>query len=52
VYTVKFAGAVYVLHAFQKKLKTRGKTRKADLDRIRGGCGVCWPETGAEAKRD
>ena len=35
VYTVKFAGAVYVLHAFQKK-STRGiKTSRQDTDLIR-----------------
>jgi phage-related protein len=35
VYTVKFAGAVYVLHAFQKKSKKDVKTPKAELDLIR-----------------
>ncbi len=35
VYTVKFAGAVYVLHAFQKKSKRGVKTPKAELDLIR-----------------
>ena len=35
VYTVKFAGVVYVLHAFQKKSKRGVKTPKRDLDRIR-----------------
>jgi phage-related protein len=35
VYTVKFAGAVYVLHAFQKKSKKGAKTPKAELDLIR-----------------
>jgi phage-related protein len=34
-YTVKFAGAVYVLHAFQKKSKKGAKTPQADIDRIR-----------------
>lgn len=34
VYTVKFAGAVYVLHVFQKKAKSGIKTPKADLDLI------------------
>jgi phage-related protein len=29
IYVAKFAGAVYVLHCFQKKT---GKTAKADLD--------------------
>ena len=35
VYTVKFAGIVYVLHAFQKKSKAGIKTSTEDLERIR-----------------
>jgi phage-related protein len=35
VYTVRLAGAVYVLHAFQKKSKKGVKTPKAELDLIR-----------------
>ena len=34
VYTVKFEGFVYALHAFQKKSKTGIKTAKADLNKI------------------
>ncbi len=34
VYTVRFAGAVYVLHAFQKKSKRGIATPKAELDLI------------------
>jgi phage-related protein len=34
VYTVRFAKAVYVLHAFQKKSKRGIATPKADLDMI------------------
>ena len=34
VYTVKFKGAVYVLHTFQKKSKSGIKTAKSDLDLI------------------
>jgi phage-related protein len=34
VYTVKFAGVVYVLHAFQKKSKKGIATPQADIDRI------------------
>lgn len=34
VYTVRFAWAVYVLHAFQKKSKRGITTPKAELDRI------------------
>lgn len=35
VYTVKFASAIYVLHAFQKKSKTGIKTPTEDLELIR-----------------
>jgi phage-related protein len=35
VYTVSFAGAVYVLHAFQKKSKRGIATSKPELDLIK-----------------
>jgi phage-related protein len=35
VYTVKFAEAIYVLHAFQKKSKSGVATPRRDLDLIR-----------------
>ncbi len=35
VYTVKFSGVVYVLHAFQKKAKRGAATPKADIDLIK-----------------
>ena len=35
VYTVRFAGVVYVLHAFQKKSKSGKATPKAELDLIK-----------------
>ncbi len=35
VYTVRLAGAVYVLHAFQKKSKKGAATPKRELDLIR-----------------
>lgn len=35
VYTLKFKGAVYVLHAFQKKSKQGIKTPQYELDLIR-----------------
>ena len=35
VYTVKFAGRVYVLHCFQKKSKSGLKTPKDDMELIR-----------------
>lgn len=34
VYTVRFAGRVYVLHVFQKKSKTGIKTPKAEINLI------------------
>ena len=34
VYTVKFAGWVYVLHCFQKKSKSGSRTPKKDLNPI------------------
>jgi phage-related protein len=34
VYTVRFEGAVYVLHTFQKKSKSGIKTPKADQDLV------------------
>ena len=36
VYTVQFAGAIYVLHAFQKKSKKGIRTPKADIELIEG----------------
>jgi phage-related protein len=35
VYTVRFAGAVYVLHAFQKKSKIGRETPRRDVELIR-----------------
>jgi phage-related protein len=35
VYTVKFAGAVYVLHAFQKKSKSGAKTPAAEIEKVK-----------------
>jgi len=34
IYTVRMAGVVYVLHAFQKKSKTGRETPKAEIDLI------------------
>jgi phage-related protein len=34
VYTLRFAGTVYVLHAFQKKSKTGRETPRRDMDLI------------------
>ncbi|HVS37272.1 MAG TPA: type II toxin-antitoxin system RelE/ParE family toxin [Gemmataceae bacterium] len=35
VYTVKFAGVVYVLHAFQKKSKSGSKTPAEEIDKVK-----------------
>ena len=35
VYTLRYAGAVYVLHAFQKKSKTGRKTPQRDIEMVR-----------------
>ena len=35
IYTLRFAGAVYVLHAFQKKSKTGRETPRRDIDLIK-----------------
>jgi phage-related protein len=44
VYTVQFAGAVYVLHVFQKKSKKRRATPKIDVklieQRLREAAGI------------
>jgi len=35
VYTLRFAGAIYVLHAFQKKSKSGRETPRRDIELIR-----------------
>ncbi len=35
VYTVRFAGAIYVLHCFQKKSKKGGETPKHDIEVVK-----------------
>jgi phage-related protein len=35
VYTVKFAGVIYVLHSFQKKSKKGGETPKHDIEVVK-----------------
>jgi len=35
VYTLRYRGAVYVLHAFQKKSKSGGATPRRDMELIR-----------------
>ena len=34
-YTVRFAGVVYVLHAFQKKSRKGNETSRSDLNRVK-----------------
>ena len=52
VYTVKFAGAIYALHAFQKKSKKATETPKRHLDLIKNGLRPAaefyreWPRAG------
>ena len=35
VYTVRFAGRIYVLHAFQKKSRSGIKTPKSEIDLVK-----------------
>ena len=35
VYAVKFAGVVYVLHAFQKKSKSGAKTPAEEIEKVK-----------------
>jgi phage-related protein len=35
MYTLRYAGAVYVLHAFQKKSKTGRETPRRDIELVR-----------------
>ena len=35
VYTVKYAGVVYVLHVFQKKSKTGSKTPSEEIEKVK-----------------
>jgi phage-related protein len=35
IYTVRFAGVVYALHAFQKKSKKGIETPKSDIDLVK-----------------
>ena len=35
VYTVRYAGAVYMLHAFQKKSKTGRQTPRRDIEMVK-----------------
>ena len=51
VYTVRFADAVYVLHAFQKRSKTGIKTPKREMDVARARLRIARDLRQAEADR-
>lgn len=42
VYTVKFAGAVYVLHAFQKRSKSGIRTPAAEIEKVKARLQEAW----------
>ena len=51
VYTVRFADAVYVLHAFQKRSKRGIKTPKREMDVVRARLRMARDSRQAEADR-
>ena len=51
VYTVRFADAVYVLHAFQKRSKRGTKTPKREMDVVRARLRMARDSRQAEADR-
>ena len=51
VYTVRFADAVYVLHAFQKRAKRGIKTPKREMDVVRARLRMARDARQAEADR-
>lgn len=52
VYTVRFASAVYVLHAFKKKSKRGSKTPQSDIDLIERRLEVAAADHLARQTRD
>jgi len=50
VYTVKFKGVVYVLHAFQKKSKKGSETPKAEIDLVQARLKVAKADYEREQK--
>ncbi len=52
VYTVRFSGAVYVLHAFQKKSKHGIATAKHDLDLIKTRLKYATEDYAARQRRE
>ena len=51
VYTVRFADAVYVLHAFEKRSKKGIKTPKREMDVVRSRLRMAWESDRARANR-
>src|SRR5450756_3123203 len=51
MYTVRFADAVYVLHAFQKRSKRGIKTPKREMDVVRARLRMARDSRQAEADR-
>jgi phage-related protein len=51
VYTVRFADAVYVLHAFQKRSKRGTKTPNREMDVVRARLRMARDSRQAEADR-
>ena len=51
MYTVRFADAVYVLHAFQKRAKRGIKTPKREMDVVRARLRMARDARQAEADR-
>lgn len=51
VYTVRFADAVYVLHAFQKRAKKGIETPKREIDVVRARLRMARDSRQAEADR-
>jgi len=51
VYTIRFADAVYVLHAFQKRSKKGSETPKREMDVVRARLRMARDLRQAEADR-
>ncbi len=52
VYTVRFAAAVYVLHAFQKKSKKGRETPKGDMEIVRRRLRTAEEDARREARKE
>lgn len=52
VYTVRYAGMVYAVHAFQKKSKKGDETPKPELDKIEARLKAIEAQRQKERKRD